>query len=357
MPTVQGSLDATLQKARQLILRYGRNATSYQLLNPGLTLWFSDQGEGVIGYVQASGRRIVAGEPVGPQSKIEELADRFETESRQAGIKVCYFGAEEPLAKGPGVDRILLGAQPYWDPSRWSLILARKPSLRAQLSRARNKQVHIERWSPEMATGHPELHRCLREWLDTRGLPPMHFLVEPETLDRLYDRQILVAKQGDSVVGFLVASPIPERTGWLIEQIIRGRSAPNGTSELLIDATLRHLAAPQLGVDYVTLGLSPLSQRCGLEEPTARWWIVFLLAWIRAHGRRFYDFDGLDFFKAKLQPEGWEPVYAVTRGRRLGLRDLYAIAGAFSGSPPLLFLGRGLGRATRAEFSSLVSKR
>jgi phosphatidylglycerol lysyltransferase len=72
------------------------------------------------------------------------------------------------------------------------------------------------------------------------------------------------------------------------------------------------------------------------------------------HGRRFYNFDGLDFFKSKLQPESWEPIYAVTRDRRLGLRDLYAIAGAFSGASPVTFLAHGLRRALAIEGSRRV---
>ncbi len=36
-----------------------------------------------------------------------------------------------------------------------------------------------------------------------------------------------------------------------------------------------------------------------------------LLAWLRLHGRRFYNFKELDAYKAKFRPEEWEPVYAV----------------------------------------------
>ena len=355
VPPLEGetwSKSSALEHARALILEHGRNATAYQILNPGLSLWFSRDLEGVVAYVEISGRRIVAGEPVGSHSTIETLACEFEDASRRAGVKVCYFGAEDPLARGPTVDRLLLGAQPFWTPGSWPRILERKASLRAQLARARNKGVTVEIWPSALATGHPELERCLDEWLGSRGLPPMHFLVEPKTLERLYDRCVAVATCNGKIIGFLIASPIPQRQGWLIEQIIRDNSAPNGTSELLVDAAMQLLASE---TNYVTLGLSPLSRRCGLEQPTARPWVRFLLGWVRAHGRRFYNFEGLDFFKAKLEPDGWEPIYAVTRGRRIGLRDLYAIAGAFSGRSPIVFFAQGLHRALHSEVSRLLS--
>jgi phosphatidylglycerol lysyltransferase len=174
----------------------------------------------------------------------------------------------------------------------------------------------------------------------------MHFLVEWNILPHLLDRRLFVAERAGEIVGFLIASPIPLRNGWLIEQIIRGRSAPNGTNELLLDAAIRALAIE--GAEYVTLGLSPLS-RAVTQEPPPPWRIRLLLAWVRVHGRRFYNFEGLEQFKSKFQPEGWEPIYAVTNRPHISLRTLYAIAGAFGGTSPVLFIGRALFRALKQE--------
>ncbi len=333
-------------------MRHGWNATAYQILNPGIERWLSSAGDAVAGYVTSFRYRVVAGSPVCAPERLAEVVAELEDATHAQGLSSCYFAADERLAsclerRGP-LDRILLGAQPVWRPASWDAILRSKASLRAQLNRAHNKGVAVERWPDERAADHPELGRCLDEWLATRGLPTLHFLVEPETLGRLYeDRLVFVAGRGGEVVGFLVASPVPARNGWLIEQIIRGRRAPNGTSELLVDAAWRHLAAA--GADYVTLGLSPLSRRADVEAPRQHLWLRALLAWIRAHSQRFYNFEGLDAYKAKFMPEVWEPIYAITSERRLGLGTLYAIAGAFGQtSPPLLIL-RALGRALRQE--------
>ncbi len=339
-----------LEDAKDLIDRWGWNATAYQILNPGISRWFSAERDAVVGYVTYGGYRVVAGSPICSAERLESVIDAFEAASRRLGLSTCYFAADERLARrlarrGP-LDRILLGAQPVWNPSSWPEILAGKASLRAQLNRARNKEVEVRRWSSERATEHPELHRCLEEWLETRGLPPLHFLVEPETLGRLYDRRVYVAEQCGAVVGFLVASPVPLRNGWLIEQFVRGHAAPNGTTELMLDAAWTDLA--ELGADYVTLGLSPLSRRAEVEAPQQPLWIRVLLGWLRAHGRRFYNFDGLDAFKAKFMPQHWEPIYAITSERKVGVGTLWAISGAFGKmSPPKLFLlalGRGLAK-------------
>jgi phosphatidylglycerol lysyltransferase len=344
-----------LSRARELVLAYGWNATSYQIVNPGIEFWFSRRADAVVGYVHRRRTRVVAGAPVCPTDRLAEVVAEFEQECADRKIRVCYFGAEERLENLLRDDRahsmVLLGAQPSWHPGSWARIVDGKASLRAQLNRSRNKGVTVAPMSPADATGHPELKRALSEWLATRGLPPMHFLVEPETLSRLFDRRIFVARsRGGGIVAFLVASPVPARHGWLIEQFVRGRNAPNGTVELLLDAAMRTLAAE--GCDYATLGLAPLS-RHGLGPEVNPVWLRFILRWVRAHGRRFYNFEGLDNFKAKFQPERWEPVYAIVDEPRFSPGALYAIAAAFSDGSPLWTVARALWRAAGTELSWL----
>jgi phosphatidylglycerol lysyltransferase len=340
-------LSPDLQRARGLVLRWGWNAMAYQILNPGMRLWFSSDGEGVVGYVRANRYRVVAGAPVCPPERLPETAAEFAADTRRARQRLCYFGAQDRMlelaaGRGPG-SALLLGAQPVWSPERWHGILAGKASLRAQLARARNKGVTVR---PSQDPGEPGLQRCLDEWIARRGLPPMHFLVEWNILPRLLDRRLYVAERGGETVGFLIASPVPRRQGWLIEQIIRGRAAPNGTTELLLDTAICALA--EEGSEYVTLGLSPLS-RAVPQHPAPPWTIRPLLAWMRVHTRRFYNFEGLEAFKRKLLPEAWEPIYAVTDRPRVSLRTLYAIAGAFGGASPISFIGRALLRSLRQE--------
>ncbi len=333
--------------ARALVLRYGRNATAFQILNPGLSLWFAPQGNAVVGYVTSSGFRVVAGCPICPPEDIPAIAAAFEHDTYAVHKRVCYFGAQHHLVAKLRQQRpiatMLLGAQPTWNPQNWPDIVRRKASLRGQLARARNKHVTIASQDTRMATTYPHLRACLNQWLETRKLPPMHFLIEPDTLQCLQDRRVYIARRAEVLVGFLVASPVPLRNGWLIEQIIRGHDAPNGTSELLLDAAMRDTAAD--GATYLTLGLSPLSRRAGIPRWPEPIWLRIVLAWVRLHGQRFYNFDGLDAFKAKALPEHWEPIYALTPEARISPQMLYAIAGAFSGTSPLLFLALSVLRA------------
>jgi phosphatidylglycerol lysyltransferase len=338
-------------------MRHGWNATSYQLVNPGLKLWFSREGDAVIGYVRRKRVRVIAGTPVCGQQRLNEVIAEWEADCDAAGDGICYFGAagriESLLRSDPRYSFVVLGAQPIWSPGSWKKAISSDKAIRAQLNRARNKEVVVEEWSAEQATANPELHKCLVEWLATRGLPPLHFLVEPETLDFIGDRRIFVATRQGKPIGFTVLSPIPTRNGWLTEQFPRGFGAPNGTVELLMDSAVN--AVGRDGAQYVTMGLVPLSKRVSAVPETPAW-VSFILGWVRAHGRRFYNFDGLEWFKAKFHPDEWEPIYAVSKEPKVSFRTLYAVAAAFSDGPPLLAVSRGMLKALRQELSWLIKK-
>lgn len=345
-----GRTGERLARARGLVMRHGWNATAYQILNPGFTLWFSEDGGAAVGYVDAGGVRMAAGDPVCPWERTAEVCAAFEAEAARAGRGVCYFAASPRFAERAEdgrYARVLLGAQPVWDPHGWPEIIRGHASLRAQLNRARNKEVRVAEWPRDRAAGSPVLHRRLEEWLEGRGLPPLHFLVEPETLDRLFDRRVFVAEREGTPIGFLVASPVPARRGWLVEQFVRGRGAPNGTTELMIDGAMRAVATG--GAEYVTLGLAPLSRHAPEVEADEPLWLRAVLGWVRAHGRRFYNFGGLDAFKAKLDPHRWEPVFALSREESFSPRTLHAIAAAFAREPVAALLARAGWRALRQE--------
>ena len=348
-----------LPRTRELVLRFGWNATTYQIVNRCISHWFSSRGDAVVGYVRKNGVCVVAGAPVCAEERLPGVVCEWEEYCRMRCDKVCYFGAagriKELLGTSPGYSTVTLGAQPTWNPSDWKTIIARNASLRAQIFRALNKGVMIEEWSAERATKHPELRRVLDEWLQTRGLPTLHFLVEPETLSFLEDRRIFVASQNGRAVGFVTLCPIPARNGWLTEQFPRGKNAPNGTVEALMNAAIE--TAARAGAEYFTMGLVPLSQHGVLPSEENPPWLQLLLAWTRAHGRRFYNFGGLEIFKAKFRPDNWEAIYAISNEPHFSPRTLYAIAAAFTGTSPFFAVARGVRKALRQEGQWILKHR
>lgn len=360
--SASASRDASLRRdvarARALALQYGWNAMAYQVVNDGISHWFSADGGAVVGYVRSHGVCLVAGAPICDGARLNDVLLEWETFVRALDCRPCYFGAAgrvyDALHTRPGYATVVLGAQPVWEPARWHDIIAESSSLRGQIQRARNKGVSVSEWPHARAQSDPRLQECLRQWLRTRGLPTLHFLVEPQTLHDLEGRRIFVAARANEVVGFINASPIPARNGWLVEQFVRGPRAPNGTIEQLIDFTMRAVA--QDGAAYVTMGLVPLRAATDSDIDENPIWLAALLKLVRVHGRRFYNFGGLERFKTKFRPDAWEPIYAISGEATFSLRTLYAIAAAFTVQSPVLAVAGGLVRAVRVELARARSR-
>lgn len=356
---IGGSIRTTgrddFERARDLVMKYGWNTTCFQIVNPGIEYWFGDDGESVVGYVSSGRVRVVAGAPVCTEDTLNAVTAAFESDSKANGLTVVYFGAEARLdslfREAPDHSNVLLGAQPVWHPPEWPDLVGRHSSIRAQINRARNKGVSVTEWPIEKAHDNAELRDCLRSWLESKGLPALHFVIEPETLTRLENRRVFVAEREGTIEAFLVLSPIPDRSGWLTEQFPHRPGAPNGSVELMMDAAFRAIA--EESCEYVTLGLSPLSRRARIEPFDNPVWLKFLLAWMRKHGQRFYNFEGLDRFKSKLMPAYWEPVFAISNEAEFSGRTMYAIASAFTEHHPFKVLGIGLKKAVLAEMRNV----
>lgn len=330
-----------------MVFRYGWNTTCFQVLNPEILRQFGD--DWVVGFVQRGRYRIAAGAPIADTSTLPQAMRAFDN-----GRRVCWFAAESRLMSvADGYSRVVMGAQPMWLPESWLANVAASASLRAQLNRARNKGVTVSEWEADRIRESSALRECRDQWLKTRGLPPMHFLNESDVLDAPEGRRVFVMEADGSPIGFVVLAPIPARNGWLTELFVRGERAPNGTVELGLYHAVKAIAED--GAGLMTMGMVPLSTHASESDNPA--WLRALTRWARAHGRRFYNFDGLESFKAKFKPDSWEPIYAVSNQKRFGFGMLIAVLGAFTRVHPLLALLLGVGRAIGQEAKWLLRGR
>jgi len=346
------AIDSPIARARELVLSHGWNATCYQILNGGIHHWFSNSTDAVVGYVRRGSVLLVAGAPVCASNALPDVTHEFEAYARRQGYRVCYVCAEERLRRlfADSADHtiVTLGAQPVWDPRQWNDVVDARASLRAQLRRSRNKGVSVETVPAAKAASDPNLRSVLRDWLNSRGLPPFHFLVEPDVFSGvLDDRVVLAAMRNGRPVAYVVASPITARAGYQVELLARSGAAPNGTSELLIDAVMRRFAKE--GRLYVTLGLVALARAAEDHIQRNPLWLRTLMRFARVHANRFYSFQGLEQFRRKMSPRNWEPVYAISNERHFSPFTLYSLGAAFAGIPPWRAIGIGMAKAARQE--------
>jgi phosphatidylglycerol lysyltransferase len=324
--------DETLAAVLEAVRRYGYNATAFQVLEPGFQYWFPPAGDGAVAFVETGSAWVAAGAPLAASDKLAEVARAFVHAAAESGKRVSFVAVEQRFLAATGdlgLQALQIGEQPVWDPQRWPAITAGSRSLREQLRRARAKGVTIELLAPEAladasSPARAQVEQLLTAWLSSRNMAPLGFLVQLHVFSYEAERRCFVARQGDRVLGFLGMIPVYARGGWFIEDFLREPSAPNGTSELLIDAAMQ--AALRQGAHFVTLGLSPLAGT-----------VVPALQWIGKLSARLYDFQGLYAFKAKLKPERWDPIYIAFQARTSGWRALFDMLRALAGGNLLRF--------------------
>ncbi len=305
------------------VATHGRDAVSFLSLESTMRHWRDlprPEGTGaVVAYVDTGSAWVAAGAPLAAPDDLALAAARFVGAARAEGRRASFFATELPHLLGQ-VDTVLLGEQPIFDHRAWLETLAASRRLREQLRRVRAKGVRVRAVAAdELVLGAP-LRRAVdelaREWLSSRRMEPMGFLVALEPFQVASEHRYVAAERDGELLGFLSAVPIYARHGWLAEDVVRSSRAPNGTSEALFDALMRGMATTEV----VTLGLAPLSGDLA-------WWQRFA----RFVGRPLYDFRGVRAFKERLRPTRWEQVWlAMPRGEPASLHLLDALR-AFAG--------------------------
>jgi len=297
-----------------LLRQHGDASTGFQTLEEGFSYAFEDHG--CVAYVDTGAAFVAAGPPIGPREHRAAIARRFIERARKLGRRVCFFGTDRSFAEHAGLDVLAIGEEPSWDPRVWPTTLTGSRKLREQLRRARAKRVCVRTVSAsEVASEHPTrlaIDRLITEWLASRPLAAMGFLVDVRPFEFADERVYAVAERDGRLVAFAAAVPIHATRGFLLEDLVRARDAPNGTAELVIDHVFRELAARE--VAHVTLGLAPLSG----EVPRA---LELIARWTR----RLYNFEGVRAFKARLRPSQWLTVHLAlppSSSRVLAVHDV-----------------------------------
>ena len=297
--------------------------------------WFDGvaggRADAVVAFNDTGKAWIAAGAPVSEVARIPRVARTFVDRAREQGRRACFFATES--CEIEGFARLLLGEQPVWEPAAWPGMLATHRRLREQIRRPRAKGVIVRRVKVD-ALGPETRLRCqaeslAREWLGSRRMVPMGFLVALEPFHLPGEHRYFVAERRGQMVAFLSAVPVYARRGWLIEDVLRSRHAPNGTTEALIDTMMRDVADSE----FVTLGLAPLS------GPIAPW-----LRAARFVSSPLFDFDGLRRFRQRLRPSRWESVWLLYPRSEWAVGPVVESLRAFAGGSLLRFALRCVAR-------------
>ena len=341
----------------ELLAKHGRNLHSFMVLEPGLSVWFTD--DAAVAYAERGGYWVAVGGPLCASEQTVPVAHAFLAAAREAGCKVVFFGVTQPLVDrlaGTNFDSLLVGLAAVWNPAGWTDVIRGAVKLRNRLNKASHSGVVVRLLpSDELAEGQPlrsELVNIVNSWADHKALPLMGFMVTLELFQHSELRRYFVVESDGTVQGFAVCVPIFGRKGWLLEDMIMRPTAPSGSSEALVDAVMRRLCDE--GAQVVSLGMVALA---GLDagesrgrHPILTWMLRFCsrtMGWL-------YNFEGLYRFRNKMKPSAWEKVYIVSSGP-VSFWTIRAILMAFANGWVPRFGVRVLGRWSRKWLRRMTS--
>lgn len=308
------------QRALELVRRHGWNAMAFQALEAGYDYYFHD--DSCVAYVDTGSAWVVAGGPIAAAEDLPSVTKAFLDAARRARRRVSFFGIESRFLERTsdlGITALQVGEQPVFDPRNWPTTLAQHRHLREQLRRARAKRVIVrELGASELAerSMQERIGILVEQWLATRALAPMGFLVRIEPFSFPNDRRVFVAEQDGTLVAFAGVIPVPNRDGWFLEDLVRAPDAPNGTGELLVDAAMRSVARTST---WFTLGLAPLAGNVGRA-----------LVFARQAFASLYDFGGLYRYKAKFRPDSFWPIFLAYPSTQGPVRSVVDALRAFA---------------------------
>ncbi|MEI6415527.1 MAG: bifunctional lysylphosphatidylglycerol flippase/synthetase MprF, partial [Pseudomonadota bacterium] len=303
--------DTMLAQAQHLITHQNRTLPNLALLGDK-PLLFNETGDGFVMFGVQGSSWIGMGDPVGPESAMEELAWRFRELVDKEGGRIAFYQTRArylPLYLDMGLSPLKLGEEALVPLDAFTLIGPQAKTHRYVLKRCERDGLWIEILPPGAFDHHcEELTRLSDAWLASKQTREKRFSLGAFVPDYLRHFEIARVGLGDQAVAFASLWTTADRAEVAVDLMRFTREAPNLTMHYLFLKLILHYQAQ--GYRCFSLGVAPLS---GLEDhPLAPLWHRFG-ALLYNRGETLYNFQGLRQFKDKFNPQ-WEPVYLVTEG-------------------------------------------
>jgi phosphatidylglycerol lysyltransferase len=317
--TPQNSLELFPNHRTEQLLRlqslYGYNAHSLVGISEDTQKWFDFRTQSGLTFTEHGRIRLVAGEMLGSEENIQLAVKRFIDQAQADKKLVAFMPATEKFARAVaplGFEAVKIGAAPYFDLQKWNPRGNKAKKMRASTNQARRAGVSVEQIFERNLAFCLEVADLCESWSKTRRAAiKFGWLFELAPFKHAEHKKFFAARNAEGkLVGLLAASPIPARSGWYLEDVLRFADSPNGTTDLLIYETLKTMASE--GAKLATLGTSPLAgdgadsflnNKYGLSKS--------ILNFLRKNFETIYNFKGLRHFKGKFVPCWWESEYIL----------------------------------------------
>ena len=271
-------------------------------------------GEAFIMYQASGGSFIALYDPIGNPARFEELLWQFRELCDAANMRCVFYEISEyylPLYIDLGLAFVKLGEEGVVKLNTFSLEGSQRSGLRQAVSKASREGAQFSIVpATQISTIIEQLEQVSNTWLRGKATQEKGFSLG--FFDRAYiaNFDCAVVMIGEKIVAFANLWPSAARHELSVDLMRYTDDAPKAIMDYLFAQIM--LWGKANGYEQFSLGMAPLS---GLEHHAlATPWHKFGNLVYR-FGENFYNFEGLQHYKAKFDPQ-WQPRFLACKGGR-----------------------------------------
>lgn len=297
-------------RARDLVVRYGRDPSDPFTLLEDKRYLFDPSGEGFIAYSSWRNIAVALADPVGPENKRGEMIAEFVRFCRkQDWVPLFYATGSDTRAlyEEAGLVTFKVGEDARLPLADFHTQGGKFQNLRTARNKARKEGLSYL-WYDANTAPNPEIETQLKEisdaWLASKQGGEMTFDLGAFSIDSLRADGAAIALHPDGKVEcFATWLPYAGGTGRTLD-LMRGKNTVSGIMDFLILESIDHFKG--LGVTEVSLGNAPLANT--VEDPAQMSREERRVKLLYDRFNRFYGYKSLFDFKRKYHP-AWKGRY------------------------------------------------
>lgn len=303
--------DEDRRRARLIVHAHGRTSQSHLALLDDKLYHFTTGGS-LVAYAVSGRTAVSLGDPIGPSEDAASAIHGFLDYCRQNGWMAVFAMTESDtleIYRSVGYVSMCLGHEGVVDLTAFTLKGNSHSTLRKRFNRFVREGYRLVICEPPLDDATlRELRQISDEWLEmTRSGEKRFFLARFDEDYLRQERVALVYTPEGGIVAFANLAPEYQRHGLGIDLMRHGSQFESGTMDFLFVSLL--FWAREHSYSTFNLGLSPLF---GVGARPGAPLMDRILHLIYGH-TNFYNFKGLNGFKAKFRPT-WTPLYMVFPG-------------------------------------------
>lgn len=275
---------------------------------------FSDCGQAFVMYGRRGRTWIVLSDPVGARAAWPALVTKFVRAAKAEGCRVAFYQVSQaflPTAVDTGFRLFKLGDQAVLDLTTFDLKGGDWLKLRRSINRAERDGLEFAVLPASAVPAFmDELGAVSDRWLAHHNAAEKGFSLGTFQRGYVASHPVAVIRLEGRIVAFANILTTETRTTAFIDLMRHLPGVHRGAMDLLFVRIIQHLQAE--GYLKLNLGMAPLS---GLSNRACAPLWHRLGRFVFENGERFYNFKGVQAFKAKFDPD-WQPRYLAVYDKR-----------------------------------------